>query len=156
MNPIRNVFLGGTCNESRWREDLIELYGLYTQSDDIRLNFYNPVVPDWTPECMINENYQKANCDIQLYCITPKMTGVFSIAEIVDASNKCPERLVVILMTKDGLDRFNEGQWKSLLAMKAMIEDNGCTHIYYSLKDCAVALNDIYLSVGPKCSETRY
>ncbi len=36
------VFLGGTCNESTWRDRVIK---------DLKIDYFNPVVEDWTPEC---------------------------------------------------------------------------------------------------------
>ena len=40
------VFLGGTCNESTWRDDLIKA---------LKINYFNPVVEDWTPDCQQEE-----------------------------------------------------------------------------------------------------
>ena len=80
---MKKVFLGGTCNESTWRNELIE---------DLKINYFNPVVEDWTPECMVEEIRQRETCDFVLYTITPKMTGVYSIAEVIDDSNKRPEK----------------------------------------------------------------
>ena len=58
------VFLGGTCNESTWREELIPL---------LKTDYFNPVVEDWTPECQAEEERQKnEECNYQLYVITPK------------------------------------------------------------------------------------
>ena len=76
------VFLGGTCANSRWREKLIPLP---------KIDFFNPVVPDWTPECQDEELRQRRICDHVLYVITPAMEGVYSIAEVVDDSNKRPK-----------------------------------------------------------------
>jgi hypothetical protein len=75
------VFLGGTCNESKWRDELIK---------KLEIEYFNPVVDDWTPECMAEEIKQRKICDYVLYTITPKMTGAYGIAEAVDDSNKQP------------------------------------------------------------------
>ena len=75
------VFLGGTCNNSTWRNELIpslEYNGI---------PYFNPVVEDWTPECQAEEYRQKEEkCAIHLYVITGEMIGVFSIAEAVDSA----------------------------------------------------------------------
>ena len=110
------VFLGGTCNESTWRNDIIHM---------LEVGFFNPVVEDWTPECMAEEIRQREECDICLYVITPKMTGVYSIAEVIDDSNKRPSRTVFVRLRNDGCDRFNDAQWKSLGAVAQMVERNG-------------------------------
>ena len=67
--------MNGTCNESTWRDKLISL---------LKIDYFNPVVDDWTEECMIEERRQRVICDYVLYVITPLMTGVYSIAEVVD------------------------------------------------------------------------
>ena len=134
----KRVFLGGTCNGSDWRDRLIPL---------LRIGYYNPVVEDWTPECQAEEVRQRETCDFVLYCITPRMTGVYSIAEAVDDSNKRPERTVFCVLGRDvvtpGYDTtqvFTEGQVRSLRAVAAMVERNG-GKAFESLDDCAVWLN---------------
>lgn len=109
---MKKVFLGGTCNESTWRELLIKL---------LEIDYFNPVVEDWTEDCMVEERRQREICDYCLYTITSQMTGVYSIAEVVDDSNKKPERTIFCLL-KDG---FNIGQLKSLEQVGRMIERNG-------------------------------
>ena len=55
------VFLGGTCNNSTWRDELDSI---------IQINKFNPVVEDWTPECQAIEIDEKENkCNIHFYCI---------------------------------------------------------------------------------------
>jgi hypothetical protein len=110
------VFLGGTCNGSAWRDKLIPM---------LKVAFFNPVVPDWTPECMAEELRQRELCDVCLYVITPKMTGAYSVAEVIDDSNKRPERTVFVRLRNDGEDTFSDAQWKSLGAVAAMVERNG-------------------------------
>lgn len=54
-NEPNKVFLGGTCNESTWRDELIP------KLEDINFDYFNPVVEDWTPECQAVEIYEKEN-----------------------------------------------------------------------------------------------
>ena len=123
-----NVFLGGTCNESTWRNQMMKY--LY----EYGLTWFNPVVEDWTEECMRKELEERKICDFCLYTITPKMIGVYSIAEVVDDSNKQPDKTVLVLLRddNDGL-RFNEGQWKSLNSVAVMVKRNG-GHVFDNLK----------------------
>jgi hypothetical protein len=114
------VFLGGTCNESTWRDELIPL---------LTIDYFNPVVKDWTPECQEEEINQRKTCDYVLYVITPKMTGVYSIAEAVDDSNKRPEK-TIFCFVEDADDplykvNFTKHQLKSLEATGKMIWGNG-------------------------------
>jgi hypothetical protein len=112
----KKVFLGGTCNESTWRHDLIKM---------LNIDFFNPVVDDWTPECMEEELRQRALCDYCLYVITPKMTGVYSIAEVVDDSNKRPEKTIFCVLRTDTNGAFTEEQLKSLFQVGRMVKSNG-------------------------------
>ncbi len=109
------VFLGGTCNESNWREELIPL---------LKLNYFNPVVKDWNEECYKEELKQRELCDFCLYVITPKMTSVYSIAEVVDDSNKRPEKTIFCFLEKDEKDEFTKTQIKHLNCVGKMIDKN--------------------------------
>lgn len=111
---MKTVFLGGTCGSSTWREELIP---------KLTINHYNPVVPDWTPEVQAEELIQREKCDLCLYVITPEMQGVYSIAEVVDDSNKRPKKTVFYIDTET--DRFNIHQFKSLVAVGKMVDKNG-------------------------------
>lgn len=110
------VFLGGTCNESTWRDELIPM---------LKVDYFNPVVEDWTPECQAEEIQQRQNCDYCLYVITPRMTGVYSIAEVVDDSNKRPRKTLFCVLETDGELKFTKGQLKSLYMVGQMVTDNG-------------------------------
>lgn len=53
------------------------------------------------------------------------MTGVYSIAEVVDDSNKRPKRTVLVLLKNDGREKFTARQWKSLGEVAKMVFTNG-------------------------------
>ena len=125
------VFLGGTCNGSTWRDDMIKM---------LTIDYFNPVVENWTEAYMDQEIWEREHCDVVLYAVTPKMTGVYSIAEVVDDSNKQPGKTVLILLQKDIDKVFDKGQWRSLKAVAQMVERNGGA-IFYSLKEAALAIN---------------
>ena|SRR3990167_2231133 len=113
---MKKVFLGGTCNESNWRDALISM---------LTIEYYNPVVPDWTEECAREELKQREECDFCLYVITPKMTGTYSIAEVVDDSNKRPEKTLFCYLTTDGGLEFDKAQLKSIHKVAEMVVRNG-------------------------------
>lgn len=125
------VFLGGTCNNSTWRDELIPM---------LKIDYFNPVVDDWTPECQDEEIRQRESCDYCLYTITPKMTGVYSIAEVVDDSNKRPEKTILCVLDEDNESSFSETQIKSLKQVKEMVKNNGA-NVFDSLEDIASFLN---------------
>lgn len=112
------VFLGGTCNESTWRDEITPLLNA------AGIETFNPVVDDWNEEAQRNELRARLECDICLYVITPKKIGDYSIAEAVDDSNKRPERTMFALMDKDGDKEFSTPQKKSLRAVGDLISRN--------------------------------
>ena len=127
------VFLGGTCNGSKWREKLIEM---------LEIDYFNPVVEEWTEECMKEEIKQREICDYCLYVITPLMTGVYSIAEVIDDSNKRSDRTLFCFLEEDGGKRFTESQIKSLNQVGKMVKRN--TAIWLEdLNQVAAYLNGI-------------
>jgi len=125
------VFLGGTCNESTWRDTLISM---------LEIDYFNPVVDDWTPECMEEEIRQRENCDFVLYAITPRMTGVYSIAEVVDDSNKRSNKTIFIRLRYDDNNKFTDEQWRSLGAVAKMVENNG-GNVFDNLESAANFIN---------------
>jgi len=124
------IFLGGTCGDSTWREDLIK---------DLQGDFFNPVVKDWTEECQAIEEYEKReNCNIHLYVITKEMRGVFSIAEAIESA-MTPQVVTVFHVMPCG---FALDQLKSLEAVGNMVKKHG--GVYFcdqELNRSAIALN---------------
>lgn len=131
-NYSNTTFLGGTCNESTWREELIERL-------NEKVEYFNPVVDDWTPECQIKEDKVRDEGRYVLFVITSQMTGVFSIAEVVDCSNKRPESTLFCVLP----DGFNEGELRSLKATENMLKRNGAK-VFETLEEIAIFLNSAY------------
>lgn len=125
------VFLGGTCNESKWRDILIS---------NLNIDYFNPVVDDWTEEAYQQELIERRDCDFVLYTITPKMTGTYSIAEVVDDSNKRPHKTIMCILEKDEKQSFNYSQLKSLNKVGEMVKNNG-GKVFTSLDATAYYIN---------------
>ncbi len=113
---MKKVFLGGTCNGSKWRDSLIK---------NLKINYFQPQQEGWTPEMMEEEIKQRQECDFCLYVITPKMTGFYSVAEVVDDSNKRPEKTIFSFINEDEGETFSEHQQKSLEQTAKMVNENG-------------------------------
>lgn len=133
------VFLGGTCANSKWREKLIP---------NLEIDYFNPVVDDWNDEAYELELEKRETCDFILYVITPLMEGVYSIAEVVDDSNKRPEQTILCVLEKDYDDKVDENktwtkaQRKSLTAVEKMVEKNGAL-VLEDLEEIADVLNSL-------------
>ena len=110
---MNKVFLGGTCNETTWRDELSKM---------LKVDFFNPIVSDWTSECQAMEEDEKAvSCNVHLYVITSAMIGTFSIAEAVESSMTAGKQTIFHVIP----DGFNKGQLKSLDAVSKMIRKHG-------------------------------
>ena len=60
---MNKVFLGGTCNGSKWRDNLIELL-------DKKVQYFNPVVENWTEECRLKEIEERKKASVLLYVLS--------------------------------------------------------------------------------------
>jgi hypothetical protein len=94
----------------------------------------------WNELAFQKEAKEKDSADFRLYVITPKQTGFYSIAELVDDSNKIPKKTVCCFLMKDDELEFTPHQIKSLDKIKEMVKRNGA-HVFDSLEEVAVFLN---------------
>ena len=122
------VFLGGTCAGSKWRDKLIPMLEKHN------IEYFNPIVKNWDREKQLIEIQERQTCDFVLYTITPKMKGVYSIAEVVDDSNKRPEKTIFCV-----LGDFDKQMNHSLDAVKELVKNNG-GQICYNLHDIVMYL----------------
>ena len=119
-NKKEKWFLGGTCAETTWRDELMPLL------DQKEIDYFNPVVDNWTPECIEIEEHQKnVECNVHMYCITPDMQGVYSIAEIVHSAHLAnmygtSVDKIIFVVLKD--DRWEKSQIKSLTATMELVK----------------------------------
>lgn len=128
---MTKVFLGGTTADSSWRKELIE---------ELDIDYFDPVVKDWNKEAQDEEIRQRKLCDFCLYVITPKMKGVYSVAEVVDDSNKRPHKTIFCYLLHDGYNTFSVEQTKSLAQVGKMVQANGSVWLH-TLSDIASFLN---------------
>lgn len=130
----KKVFLGGTCANSTWREELIP---------QLRIGYFNPVVENWTPECQAEEIRQRETCDFVLYVISPLMEGVYSIAEVVDDANNRPKKTIFCVVDNDSKSSatWTKAQRKSLKAVEDLVTRRG-GRVCKDLADVANYLNE--------------
>ena len=130
------VFLGGTCANSEWRKELIPM---------LNIDYFNPVVSNWTPECQEEEIRQRETSDFVLYTLT-RPYSTYSIAEAVDDSNKRPEKTIVCIFN-ELIDykwytklAMSKQELKHLDAVGRLVERNGGKY-FKSLDEVADYLN---------------
>lgn len=113
---VRKVFLDGTENGSTWRAELI---------DKLEIEYFDPSGKERSRRTLREEEAQKAESDFCLYVITPLMDDFENISELVDDSNKYPQRTLFCYLEQDQDKSFNAHQLKSLKAVGQMVEGNG-------------------------------
>lgn len=133
---MKKVFLGGTCANSKWRDRFIPMiFG--------KVDYFNPVVKNWTPECQDEELKQRENCDYVLYTLT-RTYSTYSIAEVVDDSNKRPDKTIVCIFNERISDcrlALSKSDLKHLDAVGRLVERNGGKY-FKSLEEVADYLNN--------------
>lgn len=121
------VFLGGTCSGYKWRNKLIPM---------LKCDYYNPIVKNWSEKDRLREVHERETADYILYVITSGLKGVYSIAEIIDDSNKRPEKTIVCIL----YDGFDEKMSHSLKAVVNLAKSNG-VKVCNSLAEVAKYIN---------------
>jgi len=130
---MKTIFLGGTCANSKWRDHLIPL---------LTINYFNPVVKNWTKECMVEEIKQRQVCDFVLYTLT-RTYSTYSIAEVVDDSNKRPDKTIVCIINENlenGRLALTSQDLKHLDAVGRLVARNGGKY-FKNLRDVAGYVN---------------
>lgn len=111
------VFLGGTCAGWKWRNELQSL---------LDCDCYNPIVENWSEKDRLREVRERETSDYVLYGITNGIKGVYSIAEVVDDSNKRPEKTIFLNLYKTWERSKDSRQMEhSLKAVENLLKENG-------------------------------
>ena len=121
------VFLGGTCAGFKWRDKLIP---------NLKCDYYNPIVKNWSESDRLREVNERETSDYVLYVITSGLRGVYSIAEIIDDSNKRPEKTLLCIL----YDGFDNKMNHSLKAVENLAFANG-VKVFGNLKAVEIFLN---------------
>ena len=130
------VFLGGTCNGSTWRDELIPML------DSSKISAFNPVVEHWDEKAQKEEDYHKANDDFTLYVLTPEMKGIYSVFEVAMDSCKRPGKVMFCVLPQRNGKEFEPFVQKNFLKIKKDLVLNG-TLVFETLEDIANYLNSL-------------
>lgn len=128
---MKKVFLGGTCPGWLWRDELQPL---------LKCGYYNPIVEDWTPADLEREIRERQTSDFVLYGITNDMEGVYSIAEVVDDSNKRPEKTIYLNLYREDRPGYSARMAKSLAAVEKLVKANGA-QCFHTIREAAEYIN---------------
>lgn len=142
---MKKVFLGGTCANSKWRDKLIPM---------LKIGYFNPVTHNWNEEARKREIYERKNDDFVLYVLS-RAYSTYSIAEVVDDSNKRPEKTICCVLNEDIINKENlhptfntinksltKQEFKHLDQVGKLVKRNGGKY-FTSLEEVAEYLNKI-------------
>ena len=110
------VFLGGTVADSTWRDYMMP---------KLNVDYFNPVVDDWTEKDQKIEIYEREHCDFCLYVLSPKMLGWYSLAEVIDDSYKKSDKTIYCFLPEDGDKKFTKKQITELTRIGKLARANG-------------------------------
>lgn len=134
------IFLGGTCNEDKWREKFISLWKKSKDEKIKGIKLFDPIVPDWNEECKKKEDEIKASAMMNLFVITPNQKGYYSFAEIAD----CAHYSKVFFAVVDEYDQFDEATYNSFNAIGKLVEAHEGIYKIYNGEDLFESLlNDV-------------
>lgn len=121
-----DVFLGGTTNKSTWRAEFLKLIN----DTNSKIKCFNPVVENWTQECIDIENFVKHHAKYHIYVLTPRMMGVYTIAEMCESAHNHTKKTYFHIKDEDCDDNGNTIYWEphmknSLNATSNMLISHG-------------------------------
>ena len=134
---MKRVFLGGTCANSKWRDKFIPML------DKDKIDYFNPVVSNWNEEARQKEIYEREHDDFVLYVLS-RAYSTYSIAEVVDDSNKRPNKTICCVLdepTNVSQHSLNRQEFKHLNQVGKLCERNGAKY-FTSLEEVAEYLNN--------------
>lgn len=105
VNGGPKVFLGGTCGDSKWRDQVIPL---------LEIGYFNPVVENWDDEAAREEYNERNTCDLILYTITPLQEGFLTLVEVTEDAIRRPDLTVVLILNEDSGEVWDEHGLASL------------------------------------------
>ena len=120
-NTIKRVGLFGTCGGSRWRQNFAWHF------DRLGVEYFDPQVEDWTPECASIEARHLAEDVIIVMTITAETTAAASLVEaglMVARAILEPEKSFVLYVAPEAFPEL-EGAKDSNRARRLLTEHLG-------------------------------
>ncbi len=132
---LKNVVgLFGTCGKSTWREPVM------AQLQPEGIEFFNPVVPHWTPECAAAEAEHLAQDKVVVFVITGEEESPGSLAETgwlaLSAFRNGQTALFVVEDFADGNPKSPSNRARKLVRAHA---DKAGVKIYASVAEVTAA-----------------
>ncbi|XP_034233560.1 uncharacterized protein LOC117640798 isoform X3 [Thrips palmi] len=117
------VFLGGSCNPTTWRQDVaIPLL------QDLDITFYNPQVSDWAPELIEKEHFAKTNAEVLFFVIDNQTRNTASTVEVAFYSGLRKQKLVLVVHpyqssgAKIAGEEILDDEWRDLISSQRVMQ----------------------------------
>jgi hypothetical protein len=146
MNDLSQVFLGGTCGDNHWREDIVIPALLERGIAPSRI--FNPVVSHWDKQAQANEDAAKAHpqCLLLFVLASPDPASAdvsqvsgYSLVETVMALYDYPARTVVLFDVTGMARKTAKGLRKAQQDLCARFPEAPIFTDYSALIDCLAA-----------------
>lgn len=122
---LYKCYLGGTCGKSKWREEFVKLLPK-------NIKCYNPYSKDWNHETEVNNRESKQDSKYLIYVITGETNSLLSVANLVNYSFKCPNRVLACFL-KDTFKDMDD----NIIDEIELIVKNNKVKTFSSLEDLA-------------------
>ncbi|MBT4849348.1 hypothetical protein HON36_00675 [Candidatus Parcubacteria bacterium] len=134
------VFLGGSCNPTTWRQDTA--MPMLTEAG---VEHFNPQVEDWTPDCADLERVAKEESQVLLFVIDGQTRAIASILEVTEFVLKGRQVVLVVNDIDDGAvitdQAVTGGELKDLNRARAYAREMASNY------DNAVLVDDVSVAV---------
>ncbi len=119
---MRYLFLGGTCNNSRWRDEIIpHIDGFCTWCD--------PRTLVWNNRARELEEIERRKAEFCLFVFTPRMRGVYSIAQMTDESINRPKTSAFCILRSYDHSTFSNDSLQNLQQTAELWREFGSTEL---------------------------
>lgn len=118
------IFLGGTCGNNNWRDELIDhLVGQGVPATEL----FNPVVPEWNEDAQRREDEAKRNATCTLFYLGDPMqddnhVSYYSLLEATMGLYDQPYKTAVVFDTRGMPDHAAKATRKACADLKARFD----------------------------------
>lgn len=131
-----SVFLGGTCANSTWRQELIPML-------KASVPYFDPQVADWTPADAEREDACKPVAGIVVFVITGDALGTYSGFEICEEAMRLKAMKAADKLVFATVGELPENQVKGIAKIKKKLVAMGC-RVCETLEEIAEICNAAY------------
>lgn len=89
---VNQVFLGGSCDPTTWRQDVAIPF-----LEEEGCHYYNPQVEDWSPDLMKIEAEAKLTSAVLLFVLDSQTRALATLNEIIEFSVRGQQKVIIVM-----------------------------------------------------------